>query len=87
MFNKNGFLVQFGTTPTPVPVDNAAHLYNLPTSFPSIVVGVMAWPGAFSPQQGAMMGSQAANNSQFYVTIACATTGGSLGTWFIAVGF
>jgi hypothetical protein len=83
--DPTGLLIQWGNVGS-VPVDNAAHLYNFPVPFSSACFAVLAVPGAFAPQQGAMMGSQAANLSQFYVTIACATTGGSLGTWFIAVG-
>lgn len=81
----DGVLLQWGSYT--VTIDNAAHLFNFPTSFASACFAVVPICGAFAPYPGAMMGAQAANASQFYVTVASSGgIGQALGSWFIAVG-
>jgi len=82
----NGVILQGGPLATPVPIDNAAHTYNLAQPF---TVGgfVIVQCGAFSPLAGAMMGAQLISTSQFSVTVASVVTGGTaLGTWYFAMG-
>lgn len=86
MYLPNNVIMQWGVLPVPVPVDNTAHTYTFPTAFSTFCGAVHCLPGAFTPVAGAMMGAQPLNNSQFNVTIASATTGGSLGTWMFAIG-
>jgi hypothetical protein len=87
VLEPNGLMLQWGTLSPPLPVDNFAHTYNFPNSFPNSCGAVVPVSGAFSPLAGGMIGAQASSVSQFSVTAASAVAGGSLGVWFIAIGY
>jgi hypothetical protein len=80
----NGFRFIWGAVSATI--NAGPQLWNFPVAFPSAAAGIIGSIGAFSPPPTASCGFQVQSNSQFYTNVA-ASTGGSLGLWYLAWGW
>lgn len=84
-FLPSGIIIQWGSFTAPI--DNTAHPYALAIAFPNATLVAIGSPGAFTPVATAQLGVQAGSTTQFNATLVSTITGGSLGCWYIAIGF